>query len=253
VVAVVDRAWLQGMLEGLRGAGLRPASAWSESALLAGGRDDWHLVWGPRRGMLVDDEGVAATFDRAPGFPLALRIALDEAAARGARPASVRVHTEAAEPLPDLARWSSESGVTFSAGSRWEVLARGHPAADSIELLQGEFSARKGRGGTVPRAALALAASILALQALFSVLDAMRLERERQALEARREAIFRGAFPEAKVVVDPDLQMARNLAELKRSRGLAGGDDFLSQLGRVAGAARTVRVVEYADGRLVAR
>jgi len=36
VVAVVDRDWLQGMLDVLARAGLRPSRAWCESALLAG-------------------------------------------------------------------------------------------------------------------------------------------------------------------------------------------------------------------------
>jgi hypothetical protein len=55
-------------------------------------------------------------------------------------------------------------------------------------------------------------------------------------------------------VVDPELQMARNLEEMKRARGLAAGDDFLAQLTRVAREQRsTVRSVEYDGGRMVAK
>src|SRR4029450_12408549 len=84
VVAVIDRDWLQSMLAALARDGLRPTRAWPESALLAGGRGDWNLVWSPARGMLVDDDGVAATFDHgeATGFPLALRLALARGGAR---------------------------------------------------------------------------------------------------------------------------------------------------------------------------
>ena len=81
----------------------------------------------------------------------------------------------------------------------------------------------------------------------------MRLSAERDRLVQRQEAIFRGAFPEAKAVVDPELQMARNLEEMKRARGLAAGDDFLAQLTRVAREAKAVRSVEYASGRMVAK
>jgi len=138
LVAVIDREWLQGMLAALQRAGLRATRAWPESALLAGGRGDWNLVWSGSRGMLVDDDGAAATFDHDAGgaFPLALRIALDEAAARGDKPGGVRVHVERGASLPDLARWSSESGVPFSAGSRWEELSRAVPARGAINLLQ---------------------------------------------------------------------------------------------------------------------
>ena len=55
------------------------------------------------------------------------------------------------------------------------------------------------------------------------------------------------------MVVDPDLQMSRNLAELRRARGLAAGDDFLAQMTRASREARPVKAVEYANGRLVTR
>ena len=254
VVAVVDRQWLQARIDAFAAAGHAITSAYCESALLAGGRDDWHVVWGGSRSMLVDDEGVGASFDRGPGLPLALRVALDEAAARGDKPNSVRVHTKGAEPLPDLERWSSETGVAFAQGSQWEAIANGQPAASSIELLKDEFAPGRSRDGfRIPRAALWLGAAIVAAQVVLSVADAMRLSTERDRLVQRQEAIFRGAFPEAKAVVDPELQMARNVEEMKRARGLAAGDDFLAQLTRVAREAKAVRSVEYASGRMVAK
>jgi len=254
VVAVVDRDWLQARIAALEAAGHAPTSAFCESALLAGGHGDWHVVWGSSRSMLVDDEGVGASFDRGPGLPLALRVALDEAAGRGDKPASVRVHSQGGEPLPDLARWSSETGIAFTPGTQWETLAAGHPAASSIELLHGELAPGRSREGLrLPRAALWLGAAVAVAQVVLSGVDAVRLSAERDRLVQRQEAIFRGAFPQAKAVVDPELQMARNLEELKRARGLAAGDDFLAQLTRVARETKAVRSVEYASGRMVAK
>jgi general secretion pathway protein L len=255
VVAVIDRDWLRAMLDALARARLRPSKAWCESALLAGGHDDWHVVLGKERGMLVDDEGVSATFDRSPGFPLAVRLALDEASARGERPTSVRVHHEDEVALPDLARWSADAGVPFSAGTRWDTLAAGQPDASAINLLQGDFAVRSGEPRLrVPRASVVLAVVIVGVHVVFAAFDDFKLTRERDELVRKREAIFREAFPEAKVVVDPDLQMARNLAELRRSRGLAAGDDFLAQMTQVARDAKgPVNAVEYANGRIAAR
>jgi general secretion pathway protein L len=254
VVAVIDREWLQAMLTALARDGVRPTRAWPESALLAGGRGDWNLVWSPARGMLVDDDGVAATFDHdASGFPLALRIALDEAAARGERPEGVRVHTEGGATLPDLERWSVEAGVRFTPGSQWELLARTEPpASKSMNLLQGEFSPRRAGKQRLPRAAVWLAVAIAVLQMSLVAIDAGRLRYERTSLEKRREAIFREAFPEARAVVDAELQMKRNLADLKRAHGIAVEDEFLGRLSRAAqepgGLARSI---EYANGKLV--
>ena len=254
VVAVVDRNWVQARVDALSAAGLRPTSAFCASALLAGGHGDWNVVWGPQRGMLVDDEGVGASFDSGPGLPLALRVALDEAAARGDKPSSVRVHVDGGVPLPDLARFAAETGIAFTPGTQWDMLSNGQPGAGTIDLLQGELAPRRtALSSRIPRAALITAASIVALQGLFIGADALRMGRERDRLEAQREAIFRGAFPEAKAVVDPELQMSRNLEELRRARGLAEGDDFLAQLTRVARESKAVRSVQYESGRLVTR
>ena len=251
VVAVVDREWLDRMVGALSQAGVTPRHAYCESALLAGGRGDWHLVWGPARGMLVDDEGVSATFDHGDGLPLGLRIALDEASSRGDRPQLVRVHAQEGATLPDLGAWSRELGVPFERGDEWARIARAPLGRSALDLLQG--MGRAERRVQIPRAVLALAAIILALQAGFTLLDDLRLRRERSTLEAQREAIFRRAFPEAKVVVDPELQMSRNLAELRRARGQAGSDPFLAELTRIARTNTKPKSVEYANGKLVTR
>jgi general secretion pathway protein L len=255
IVAVVDREWLQAVLDMLARAGLHPTRAWCESELLAGGQGDWNIVMRPERGMIVDDHGVAATFDPTPALPLAVRLALDEATARGNRPALVRVHNAQGVALPDLAAWTQETGVPFKPGTHWEELAAGQPESDAINLLQGEFAPRSARSGArLPRAALWLAAAIVILQLGLTGFDTWRLSREHAELEARAEAIFRATFPEARVVVDPQLQMARNLAELKRSRGLAGGDEFLVRMTEAARAAPgAVRSVEYANGKVTTK
>ena len=256
LVAVVDRAWLRTMLGALEDANLAVSHAWPESSLAGGERGEWHVVWSARHGMLVDDDGVSATFDHdaSGAFPLALRLALDEAAARGSKPTTIRVHAEGAVSLPDLGAWGSESGATFVPGSKWEELSRGKPSASSIDLLQGEFAPRRRSLPRIPRAAVAIAASIAILQLAFIAFDALRLERERTRLDEEREAIFRAAFPEARVVVDPDLQMSRNLADLKRARGLVVEDDFLVGLTRAARDSNApAKSIEYSGGKLVVR
>jgi general secretion pathway protein L len=239
------------MLNALDDAGLGVTSAWPESDLLS--RGEWHVVWSAQRGMLVDDDGAAATFDHeaSPRLPLSLRLGLDEASARGTKPATVAVHVEGNAALPDLAAWSAESGVKFAAGSRWEDLASAEPNRSRFELLQGDFLPRRRSLPRVPRAVAVLAAAIVLLQIAFVALDTWRLERERSSLEAERESIFRTAFPEAKVVVDADLQMSRNLADLKRSRGIVVEDDFLVRLSQAArDSGRQAQSIEYSSGKL---
>ena len=234
LVAVVDREWLADWLRALSRAGLRVRSAWCESALLAGGRGDWHVVLDEVRGMLVDDDGVAATFDRGDSLPLAVRVALDEASGRGERPASVRVHPVEGAPLPALDAWTGEANVRFEAAHPWEEIVVNERPAGTMDLLHGVGESPSRWRGALPRAAVGLLAAIALLQLAFTAIDALRLRHEARSIEARREAVFRDAFPEARVVVDPELQMARNLAQLRRDRGIAGGDEFLAALTRVA-------------------
>jgi general secretion pathway protein L len=255
LVAVIDREWLRGMLDIVRSVGLRPARAYCESALATGPGGDWNLVLGEARGLLVDDAGAGVAFDRSSGaaLPLALRIALDEASARAGRPAVIRVHTEGDTAAPDLAHWISEAGVAMEPGTRWEALAGAAPAAGAIDLLTQDFAARSQHLERlrVPRAAFLVAAAIVLVQLAFDGAETWRLARERDQLRAQVESTFRSAFPEAKVVVDARLQMERNLESLRRSRGLAAGDDFLARLTRAAhDGAVPVRSIDYAHGEL---
>jgi len=127
----------------------------------------------------------------------------------------------------------------------------GSPRA--IDLLTGEFAKRSRTlsGFRLPRLAVGLAAAIVVLQLGLTAYDTLRLERERGALEAEREALFRSAFPEATTVVDPALQMARNLGALKRARGEAADDDFLAQVTRASQAGSApARALTWAAGKL---
>ena len=51
-----------------------------------------------------------------------------------------------------------------------------------------------------------------------------------------RTPAFRQAFPEAKAVVDPALQMRRNVADLRRAAGEPDATDFVPVLAKLAPA-----------------
>ncbi|MGE0358359.1 MAG: type II secretion system protein GspL [Burkholderiales bacterium] len=253
-VAVVDRAWFGEALAALAGAGLAPTRAICESALLPARPGAWHAVLGAARSFLVEDDGHAVAFDRPAGAepPLALRIAADEAAQRGLRPSRLDVLVEPGLAMPDAALWGEVTGVEVAVAEARPPLAA-PAAATAIDLLAGDFAPRSARAAALrlPRLAWALAAAIVVLQFGLTLADWWRLERERRGLEAEREAIFRAAFPEAKTVVDPALQLRRNLADLQRTRGRAAANDFLSLATDAARSDATpARRMTYAAGRL---
>jgi len=86
----------------------------------------------------------------------------------------------------------------------------------------------------------------------------VQLAREKGQLQRGLEARFREAFPEAQVVVDPTLQMSRQLTELRARAGQRAADDFLPLLGRLAQALgdsnpEALTAVSYRGGRLTVR
>src|SRR5258708_8185023 len=131
------------------------------------------------------------------------------------------------------------------------MVGKGDPVDEGINVLEGEFSARRAARIRLPRAAIWLAVAIAVLQMSLAALDAVRLRHERTRLEQRREAIFRDAVPEARAIVDPDLQMKRLLVDLKRTHGIAVGAQFLSPLSPPAQApGGPPKSIQYANAHL---
>jgi len=254
LVAVVDRRWFGALLDFLRGAGLAPTRVFAESAFLGAAAAPWTAVLSEGPGVLVEADGHGSAFDPPTGTapPLALRIALDEASARDARPASLDVAVEPGVKAPDAAAWSEALGLPVTVRTLEGRFARA-AAPGAIDLLAGDFSASASPlgGFRVPRLAIGLAAALALAQFGFTAADAWRLDAERRRLEAEREAIFREAFPEAKTVVDPALQMRRNLDALARGRGEAGASDFLAQVAAAsAQSPAPARRLAYDKGKL---
>jgi general secretion pathway protein L len=252
VVAVVDRRWLKAQLDTLTAAGLAPRRAYCETALVPREALAWTVVAGPVHGFLVDGDGLAMGFDVAAdgSTPLAIRLALKEAANHGRAAAKLVIVAEA-----PLANWSEDLGVPVEmrAPPKLADAVKVDPAA--INLLEGEFAPRRGgERWSLPRAVAIAASVFVAACFLNSLAGWWTFARESARLTADQEAIFRAAFPEARAVVDPPLQMARNLAALQRSRGLASETDFLalaSELGRsLAANPGKVQRLDYKDGKL---
>jgi general secretion pathway protein L len=108
------------------------------------------------------------------------------------------------------------------------------------------------------RPALALA-SVSGLIALVGLnLQAWQMRAERDTLRVAIENRFRQSFPTASVMVDPVLQMQRQVAQLRTAAGQQAGDDFLPLISRFAQilgnqAADAVASIDYREGRLRVR
>ena len=139
-------------------------------------------------------------------------------------------------------------------GDVLSILAQGM-SAGSIDLLQGSYSRTQewGRLWRPWRATAALLVAGVLLSNVAMGVDYYRLSKERDTLAVQIEKIYRQAFPGAKRVVNPRVQLQQQLEKLQRSQG--AGDQFLMLLARSGDVLRNARDIEisgasYRAGRL---
>lgn len=253
-IAVIEREWLQGLIASFEAAGIRPDSVTAETCLPPIADREWTLVLRDDGGFLRTGEAAGMSFDGAldGAVPDVLRLALD--AARGAGSAPLRIVIRADSP-PDVNAWVRELGVPCEAAGPWRPWqCVGRP---SIEFLQGDFARTSGALSRLwprLRPAALLAASAVAIEVAGTFCHWGVLRYEKAQLEARMNDQFRAAFPQAQAIVDPALQMRRNLQAARAAAGVPFEGDFLPLLANAAranpGARWNVKTVGYEAGRL---
>ena len=256
-LAIVERQWLAQLLARLQGSALRPRRAYPESLLPALAPGTWVVAWNGAQSFVRTGEVDALALDQAADAepPVALRLALQKAGEEGAAPQRIVLRPEAGVALPDAATWSAALGTPVEIGSAWRWL---DPAPrPAIELLQGEF-ATAGSSAGWPRAlrrAAAYAATLVVVASLGLALDWAAKARERKALAAEMQGLYRETFGDNAVIVDPPRQMAMALAELRSRAGESAPSDFLPLLAAAgealaAGERGQIEALDYAKGRL---
>ncbi len=257
-VAIVDRAWLDSVFDRLRQLGFRPERGYAETCLPELEPQGWTLIWDGHEGFVRTAQGAGLALDSMgdDGAPFALRRAVAEARVRQRLPEKIILRaTDGAARIPDLALWTTQLGVSVVPGQDWEWAPRFLNTANAINLLQGDYAPSSSVRELLPqlRPILILAGLIIGAQVLATGADWWRLNREKKALAADMDKTFRAAFPDAKVVVDPPLQMQRNLADLRRASGQPQPTDFLPLLYRslaLISDAKRVEALNYDQGSL---
>ncbi len=253
-LAVVDRQGLTRWLEAIKETGYRAYEVHCETLMLPWTQGEWSLAWDGGEGFLRSGEFEGAATDcgdrRSP--PLSLRLALDAAAAREARPEAIAIHPSAPDAAPDLDAWQRELGVRLRLAAPWDWASA--PPQAGLKLME---ERRLWPSGLLARLRPAawIAGAALALHGLALVADWTLLAGEQRSLRRQMESRFRAAFPDAVAVVDPALQMRRKLADARHAAGRVDSGDFLPMIEKVALAAKelpasALRIANYENGRL---
>ena len=256
VLAVVDRQGMENWRDALGAAGLRGYEVHCETLLLPWATGEWSLAWNGRDGFVRTGkfEGAATDCGNRESPPLALRLMLEEAQARNARPTSIALYTTLPGTAPDIEAWRRELGFAVRFAGTWDWRTAAPGAGVSLAQERQRWRAFTGAAARLRPAAWILGAA-LAIQAVALVIDWTSLANEQRALRLQMESRFRAVFPDAVAVAEPALQMRRKLAEARHAAGQSDSGDFLPLIEQVAAAAKelpagAVRAVSYEDGRM---
>jgi general secretion pathway protein L len=257
VLAVLDGRGLERWREALEAAGVRSHEVRAETLLLPLSGGEWSLAWNGAEGFVRGGEFEGAATDGGDRAtpPLALRMLLEEAASRGARPEAIAVYAIAPGAAPDLAAWQKELGIPFRDAGAWDWRTAPEQAGVSLAPARRRWRMDLAVLASL-RPAAWIAGAALAIHGAALVGDWTLLASQQRGLRAQMEARFRGAFPDAVAVTDPALQMRRQLAVARHRAGLPDGGDFAPMIGKVALGmkalpAGALRKVAYESGRMV--
>jgi general secretion pathway protein L len=255
-LAVVDKLGLKRWGDALRAVGLQSYEVHAETLLLPRSIGEWSLAWNGSEGFVRTGEleGAATDGGDHASPPLSLSMMVEEAQLGGAAPNAIAVYVTAPGAPPDLKLWEAALGVPLRLQGPWDW--RTAPEQAGISLAQ---ERRRWRIAPAVLASLRPAAWIagaaLAIHGASLLVDWTLLRGEQRSLRGQMETRFRGAFPDAVAVVDPALQMRRQLAAARHRAGLPDGGDFVPMIEKVAIGlkalpAGALRSVSHESGRM---
>jgi general secretion pathway protein L len=256
LIAVIDKAWLEFVLGAFERRGLWVTAAWPAQLTLPMEAESWAL--------LCVNDGIAVRTGPVTGLgwvgaadPTGRAEALEAAlnAAANGRPLQreLTVYCEDAS-------WTTSVEATASK-LNLELSISGLQATRTcaVNLLDGRPSTASQRWiGNIDwrawRLPLGLAAACLLAFLVGLNVHWAQLVRERSSLKAGLERKFQQTFPNIPVIVDPMLQMQRQVATLRSRSGQSAPEDFGPLLAKLpaalGGRNDAVAGVEYREGRL---
>ena len=255
-IAVVDRAWMVETLTQLTSVGVRPKRMVSEVFLVPPVEGAWSVVWTGHGGFVRTSREMGFALDEAGQgeAPIALVLALHEAAAEKIHvPERIVVHP-APGAAPDLARWQQALALPVEMGSVWEW-QRAEPTDGAINLLQGRFAASRSCAELLARyrAPVLLGSAIVGAYIVISIGECAWLSWQKQRVQSAMTREFKTLYPEAQIS-DAPLQMSRKLAEARRARGQADAGDFLpltaNSAPAIASLGARLQSLQYDRGKL---
>lgn len=253
---IVDKRWLQAIVAAAVAANIPLRRAVPEMLLPGLSPQSWVMVWDGSTSFMRTGATSGMVLDHGDELhpPLALNMSLNTA-----QPApdkiEIRLAVRAGGDLPNPLQWAGLP-ATLVSGAPWDWRSASIPN-DVLNLLWGELAPKARLHEWLPKlrpVALILLAALL-IETVGANIEWAMLSHEKTSVSRDMERTFRKAFGESTTVVNPPLQMQRNIAVLRHSAGLPDESDFLPLLDQASGAlsrlpSGSVAALHYESGRL---
>ena len=259
LVGVIDKEWVEFVVGGFARRQMRVEALWPAQLALPLRPEQWSLACSHGALALRTDvhAGLGWNAGEDADFRMEAIVAILEAgAASSSKPGKLKAYLEDGDWQKPVQRAAQRCGMVVEMARM--PLVRTAP----IDLLLGRASGMKAAMAQfdwrVWRAPAALAAACV-IAALIGLNVHWGLQNsQKQAMRQAMEQKFRAAFPGTQAVIDPVLQMKRNVAALRAQSGRAGPDDFVPLVARFAQALGPkgqdgIAAIEYREGELKVR
>ena len=231
-VAVVQRAWLELLVRTVLGSGMARIAALPAQMCVPAHAEHLEAV------VLEDDAGSEVTLrlGSQEGMGLAIlpehpSLAATEAvdavlAMTGGKPVLLRVPPERMPAFLQAADALGAAGQATVQADSWQQWISGAANA-GVDLALGLGASARPRLNWKPwRPAMVLALLLLLVNVVPLNVEWMRLKRESDGLRASMTQIYKSAFPNETVIVDPLAQARQKVTAGRRNAGQGASDDF---------------------------
>jgi len=256
-VCAISRNRLDDILANLAEYRLHPQVITADSIALPCEIDQWNVVIEDIESSVQRSEFSAFSVDTdsLEGY---LEMALEETDGLGPNELNViDARKEGSEPLlVDMDSGSIEISRSSPPASLLELLVKNYQEGSGINLLQGDYAARKVANQSLKKwyPAAAMLAIIIGIQAITSVFSYFSVSSEAEQLSEQIKQVFKQSLPDVKRMENPRSQMQQRLSALKGS-SQTGGASFLLIMEKFSKAMQSDRSIKlngvnYRNGRV---
>ena len=252
-VTVMEKSLLKQIIAATSSAGLPLHKLVTETLLPGVQPHSWTMVWDGCSGFLRTSTSTGQALDNGSEEtpPLALTLSLQAAVPA---PRKIELRFVAGAENPVAPSWNLP--VALVNGTAWDWQSA--PIADDIpNLLYGDFSPPLRVFDWLPklRPVLLILLAALLIEIAGTHIEWAMLAYEKKSLSQQMEKVFRGAFGENSTLVNPPLQMQRNLVTLRHAAGVVDDADFLPLIDAAARGlgdlnSRSIQGISYESGKL---